>query len=642
MKIIHFDICSLCIYLIILFTIVINRNFKSTISKLYTALVGVSFVAAISSILSEVLVNFPGMVPESIKYLVSSIYLFTRSATGIMYVLYIIFLSDIWHLFWRRKGLMVILLSCFLVVIVLLCLNPLNYMMFYYDEAGRYVRGDLYIAFYISGAFYFALGMFLIIRFGRLIGRLKQLSILALGVLTVIAVTIQYFTPKLMVEMFANAIALLIIRLIVQRPEDVIDPSTGLRSYYAYYNDLAKNSTTNKKVSIILIDIKNYNEIVDFMGNTNELELLGRIADVLELSNSHIRYRGVGYHLYRGFFRFVLGEKNMEYETEVANRLNGYLSKTIKVADFELSLKAQLTIIRYPEDINEYAELASFDKDISSIVPYSGNIVKYSELDDMSKIMSSYIMEKVILNAFENDSFEIMYQPVYSLREQRYVAAEVMLRINDEKYGTINQETFLPTAIKHGYISKIGEYVFDEVCKFIVSEDFNRMKFDYIEIPFSEARCCTREIVRLVIDTANVYGVDLWKINLNIPNKPVKISQNVLLDNMYFFINNNVRMTMSEYKLGNADILKASVLPFENVKITIDNDEQRESYWKLMKKTVETIKEMGIGVAIKGVRNTAEYDRVIRLECDLIQGSYLSKELNSDDLVKLICGNMMI
>lgn len=537
---------------------------------------------------------------------------------------------------------MVILLSCFLVVIVLLCLNPLNYMMFYYDEAGHYVRGDLYIAFYISGAFYFALGMFLIIRFGRLIGRLKQLSILALGVLTVIAVTIQYFTPKLMVEMFANAIALLIIRLIVQRPEDVIDPSTGLRSYYAYYNDLAKNSTTNKKVSIILIDIKNYNEIVDFMGNTNELELLGRIADVLELSNSHIRYRGVGYHLYRGFFRFVLGEKNMEYETEVANRLNGYLSKTIKVADFELSLKAQLTIIRYPEDINEYAELASFDKDISSIVPYSGNIVKYSELDDMSKIMSSYIMEKVILNAFENDSFEIMYQPVYSLREQRYVAAEVMLRINDEKYGTINQETFLPTAIKHGYISKIGEYVFDEVCKFIVSEDFNRMKFDYIEIPFSEARCCTREIVRLVIDTANVYGVDLWKINLNIPNKPVKISQNVLLDNMYFFINNNVRMTMSEYKLGNADILKASVLPFENVKITIDNDEQRESYWKLMKKTVEAIKEMGIGVAIKGVRNTAEYDRVIRLECDLIQGSYLSKELNSDDLVKLICGNMMI
>lgn len=642
MKIIHFDICSLCIYLIILFTIVINRNFKSTISKLYTALVGVSFVAAISSILSEVLVNFPGMVPESIKYLVSSIYLFTRSATGIMYVLYIIFLSDIWHLFWRRKGLMVILLSCFVVVSVLLCLNPLNYMMFYYDEAGFYVRGDLYIAFYISGAFYFALGMFLIIRFGRLIGRLKQLSILALGVLTVIAVTIQYFTPKLMVEMFANAIALLIIRLIVQRPEDVIDPSTGLRSYYAYYNDLAKNSTTNKKVSIILIDIKNYNEIVDFMGNTNELELLGRIADVLELSNSHIRYRGVGYHLYRGFFRFVLGERNMEYETEVANRLNGYLSKTIKVADFELSLKAQLTIIRYPEDINEYAELASFDKDISSIVPYSGNIVKYSELDDMSKIMSSYIMEKVILNAFENDSFEIMYQPVYSLREQRYVAAEVMLRINDEKYGTINQETFLPTAIKHGYISKIGEYVFDEVCKFIASEDFNRMKFDYIEIPFSEARCCTREIVRLVIDTANVYGVDLWKINLNIPNKPVKISQNVLLDNMYFFINNNVRMTMSEYKLGNADILKASVLPFENVKITIDNDEQRESYWKLMKKTVEAIKEMGIGVAIKGVRNTAEYDRVIRLECDLIQGSYLSKELNSDDLVKLICGNMMI
>lgn len=642
MRIIHFDICSLCIYLIILFTIVINRNFKSTISKLYTALVGVSFVAAISSILSEVLVNFPGMVPESIKYLVSSIYLFTRSATGIMYVLYIIFLSDIWHLFWRRKGLMVILLSCFLVVIVLLCLNPLNYMMFYYDEAGHYVRGDLYIAFYISGAFYFALGMFLIIKFGRLIGRLKQLSILALGVLTVIAVTIQYFTPKLMVEMFANAIALLIIRLIVQRPEDVIDPSTGLRSYYAYYNDLAKNSTTNKKVSIILIDIKNYNEIVDFMGNTNELELLGRIADVLELSNSHIRYRGVGYHLYRGFFRFVLGEKNMEYETEVANRLNGYLSKTIKVADFELSLKAQLTIIRYPEDINEYAELASFDKDISSIVPYSGNIVKYSELDDMSKIMSSYIMEKVILNAFENDSFEIMYQPVYSLREQRYVAAEVMLRINDEKYGTINQETFLPTAIKYGHISKIGEYVCDEVCKFIASEEFNRMKFDYIEISFSEARCCTREIVRLVIDTANVYGVDLWKINLNIPNKPVKISQNVLLDNMYFFINNNVRMTMSEYMLGNADILKASVLPFENVKITIDNDEQRESYWKLMKKTVETIKEMGIGVAIKGVRNTAEYDRVIRLECDLIQGSYLSKELNSDDLVKLICGNMMI
>ena len=636
MTIFYFDICAIAIYLIILATIVAKRNYRGTVNKMFTLFVGHGLLTAVFSMFSAFFSNDLSLVSSDVRYLLQSCYLWLRASTGIMYVLYIVCLADIWHIFLRKKTMLILTLSSTVIVAFFLLINSLNSKMFYLDEAGNYIRGDWFFILYVSAAFYFVLGVVFLAKYGKLLGRLKRLSVLTLAIFAFAAVIIQYIFPNWLVEMFAHALSLLIIFLIVQRPEDVVDMATRLRKYTAYYNDMAKAFLTKKNMNVILISITNYNCLIDVIGDENELSLLRDIASILESANSHIRYKGVLYHLSRGAFRFVLNEKNTRHTQDICNRINAYAAKSRHVADMEINLKTVISVIDCPNDIDNYADFASFDREIKNIITKEGEIIRYDSLDEQYKIMPSNVMGGIIAEAMDSNMLKVKYQPVYSVEKQKYVSVEASLYIEHSEYGVIEQSVFFPAAEKLGYSGKLRNFVIDSVCRFVVSDEFKLTGFDYVEIAFSENQCFTREIVRNVIDIANIHGADLWKICINIPNAQLKKSLNVLNDNMYFFINNSVRMTVSDFIVGDSDMLKISQLPFENIKITLNKKMvDDEKYWIVLKSTVATLRQLGFNAVIKNVSDTEQYERVIKSGCALVQGDYFSGIVEENDLLKL-------
>ena len=75
-------------------------------------------------------------------------------------------------------------------------------------------------------------------------------------------------------------------------------------------------------------------------------------------------------------------------------------------------------------------------------------------------------MLKAIRRALDEDGFQVYYQPIYSTREKKVIAAEALIRLFDPEYGFIPPEPLIALAEKEGYILRIGEIVFKEVCRF--------------------------------------------------------------------------------------------------------------------------------------------------------------------------------
>lgn len=76
-------------------------------------------------------------------------------------------------------------------------------------------------------------------------------------------------------------------------------------------------------------------------------------------------------------------------------------------------------------------------------------------------------IRKLLNDAVDHKGFEVFYQPIYSVAENRIVSAEALVRLKDQSMGYISPEEFIPIAEKSGMIMQIGEFVFETVCRFI-------------------------------------------------------------------------------------------------------------------------------------------------------------------------------
>ena len=105
------------------------------------------------------------------------------------------------------------------------------------------------------------------------------------------------------------------------------------------------------------------------------------------------------------------------------------------------------------------------------------NSVVFASTDILEKRRREIEIIQAISKAIDEASFQVYYQPIYSVKEKRFTSAEALIRLKHEKYGFISPELFITAAEKNGTILQIGDFIFDEVCRFISSEELRSSIF---------------------------------------------------------------------------------------------------------------------------------------------------------------------
>ena len=262
-KILYFDFAAVLLLLMLLITTIARGLTKGRVNKIFVELVLLSVITAVSDIFA-VWLDRLGAGNLELKYVAHICYLLFHNAMTPAYMLFLLILSDSDH---KMKGIMRLVFSVpFLIVLVALLTNPLHNQVFYFNEQDAYTRGNLFWLLYVCAISYSLFGVYNVFRYRKLYGNAKFMALFGMFPILLGAMIVQMLWPHMLCEMFANAVGLLLVSMMGQRPEEILDIDSGLGKEGAYIDAMRRSMRNRKSRAVVMINLINFESLRDMLG----------------------------------------------------------------------------------------------------------------------------------------------------------------------------------------------------------------------------------------------------------------------------------------------------------------------------------------------------------------------------------------
>ncbi len=308
----------------------------------------------------------------------------------------------------------------------------------------------------------------------------------------------------------------------------------------------------------------------------------------------------------------------------------------------EVSLSVPMCMISYPE-------CACRLEDVVDMIGYSlaqaktagDEVVIYPGEDILKDGRREQEIIQIMKQALREKKFEVYYQPIYSVKEKRYVSAEALVRLQHWKMGFISPEEFIPLAEKNGLILEIGEFVFREVCRFMTEKKIWEYGIEYIDVNLSAVQCMQEKIHENLIQIMDEYQLEYHYINLEITETAAVMSSETLWSNMEHLMKHGVHFSLDDYGTGFSNTAHIIKYPFHTIKL------DKSMVWSAMdnpkamcalKHTIFMIKDMNMELIAEGVENSLQAEKLAEMGCDFFQGYYYSKPVCGREFIENISG----
>ena len=639
-KLLYFDLCAFFILIILIVSILFRNMYDGRVNRLFFALLILSLITTGADIFSIVLDNL-GAGNIVLKYIIHSTYLLTHSFATPLYIIYIITLSDTWHIVRKNIILPILLFIPFTVICILIAGNFFVHKLFYFNADDAYTRGPLFAALYIVAAIYFVFGLVYLMYYRKLFSPKTYSSLIAVFPLMLFATSFQMVRPAVIIEMFTNSISLLYICMMIQRPEEIFDMDTGLQNMSSYVSDINRAVMTKKRNKIIMINVTNYEVLRKMMGYENSIALLRTISELLRSLNAELLLNSDLYYLGAGKFRVVLNTSSFGKVSEAAEKINAAMKPNISINQMEINLITCVCIINFPEDIKDAESLITFGNELNGRF-YTGNVLLASELYQQSRYEIMKDIDHIIEHALIHREFEVYYQPIYSVPEKGFTSAEALLRLHMQDGTFISPDIFIPAAEKSGAIHKIGQFVLEEVCDFIASDAFKKLHLNYIEVNLSVTQCMQSDLAGDILSTIQKYEIDPSQLNLEITETAASYSQNTMMDNLNTLSDAGIGLSLDDFGTGYSNMMRIASLPLRIVKLdkTFAEISDNTNMSVVLENTIRMIKEMNMQIVVEGIETKQLVEKFSNLNCEYIQGYYYSKPIPKEQLIAFLSAHL--
>jgi len=472
--------------------------------------------------------------------------------------------------------------------------------------------------------------------FKKRLSKIKFITVLILYPIAMIGILIQMIKPYLLLEVFTSSFPMLIISLVLQRPEELIDISTGTLNYQAFTEELQLNYLAKHPINIIFIKINNFELLNRKLKDDKVHKCVNILLQKIKLIISE---QGIElYYLENGLIAVLSINEGNRFREITAFEIKNLL-QNIKLDDnIESFIDTNICFVRCPDDLPDYNSVLNFIQNIEKSLSEKNTLVFLEDEARSRNFQIKNKLDSIVAKGIKNHSFEMYYQPIYNLKEKKFTSAEALIRLKDDEYGMISPALFIPVAENNGAIHQIGEFVFDDVCHFVSENRLHELGLQYVEINLSVAQCIETDFCSKVNTVLQKYKVNPAFINLEITETAMNMNHEMSDININRLSEMSINFSLDDYGTGYSNMKKIMSLPLSIIKLdkTFADDYQNQDMKVVISSTISMLKKINKKILIEGVETKEARDYFESVGCDYIQGYYYSKPMPADQFIEFL------
>ena len=590
-----------------------------------------NMISSISSVIGVYLTSIQADGITFWQYLFHALYFLFHTTLSLAFGLYIISVTN--GNLKNNKVLNVLFFIPYTVAELLILTNHWTGWCFYMDAQSIYHRGPLMLLLYGLGAFYIVVGFVTFIRHMKAITRADSIAVGLFIIIAALGIVVQAVKSDWLVELFAEALACLVIMMVLEEKAGHIDQMTALLNRFAFSENVKRRISGKQPFDLVIIKVTGIGNLVKRFNERTTDEFLLQFATYLSVTAT----TGTVYSYRRGEFMATfenVGEEASSYAEKVLERFHS----SWKLSGVEILMDGMVAVVNAPKDIQSYDEIEDLMSAYASYQPSEKGscLIPHEEVRSMI-LLHEY--EDSLRHVVAEQELAVYFQPIYSLKDKATISAEALLRVPVAPFNAISPEIYIPIAEKTGLIREIGLFVFEEVCKFLKEDSLRSSAIRYIELNLSIYQFLSQSLVQDFEGIRKKYGVPASKINLEVTESGNALDKDEVLRTLEEFRSLDYTLSLDDFGTGYSNFVRMVRCKFDNIKIDksiLWDLGKEENGLETLRSLTSFIKLQGSSIVQEGVETKEQLDLAETCDVDYIQGFYFGKAMPKDEFYQYL------
>ncbi|MBQ7587867.1 MAG: GGDEF and EAL domain-containing protein [Lachnospiraceae bacterium] len=414
-----------------------------------------------------------------------------------------------------------------------------------------------------------------------------------------------------------------------------IDPITGLRSLYGFFEDL-KTMFQKKDVGIILeIGISNFANYNDLHGYSFGNRILQSFARLL---SQRFANAGAVYRLDGTKFSVITHTLTLDEVKDIYQEIHDYVRSsffvderkvaiTINAGDmlvdnFDITDKIVYTCLRY-----SYYESKNL---------HMGDLVTFVDgVNDNNRITLNKLdaIRNSVLDGCSG--FFLTYQPIMHADSLTLRGVEALLRWKNDTYGLVPPIQFIPVLEQDAVFPILGKWILKQAmtdgCKLM-----EKYPDIIVNINLSYAQLKSPGFVEEVLTLLSETGLPAHNLCLEITERCRLVNKELLYDIITIFRSMGIKIALDDFGTGYSTLEILRELKVDTVKIDrgfVMNIETSTADQATLKCVSELASSFNADVCVEGVETKDMQDFIRQYRVSSLQGYYYSKPVPLDEFM---------
>ncbi len=415
------------------------------------------------------------------------------------------------------------------------------------------------------------------------------------------------------------------------------DPLTGLpnRTLFESRLQASLNSHTDDagQGAVLFLDLDRFKHINDSLGHPVGDLLLKGIANRLR---EQVRDIDTVARLGGDEFIILLPGLQTSGDAEIiANKVLACFAAPFQAGEHEFFTSASIGASLYPQDGGDVATLVkNADAAMYRSKAKGRNRVESYTRDLTTQASARVALEHELRRAIERNELSLSYQPKFSLKTQRLVGAEALIRWTHPTFGEVPPERFIALAEENGMILPLGEWVLENACQQMRTWQQQYQAFGPLSVNLAGAQLRQPDLFARIQRLLQDHHLQPDCLQLEITENFIMSQAEEALLVLHQLKSLGIQLAIDDFGTGYSSLSYLKRLPLHTLKIDqsfvrgLPHDPHDAA---IVRAIIALGRSMQLTVIAEGVENQDQQQFLAREGCEQIQGYIVSLPLSAEE-----------